>query len=92
MAELTEDPTATEPAYRPPTAPLEYARGDRVRLHHPGGTRIAVTYDATVTAAYVTGVDQVITTYVLTLDGCDGCVTVTDHQLLFLLRSGGDDG
>lgn len=71
--------------YRPAVAPLRYARHDRVRLRFMG-----TGYDATVTAAFVTGTNEIVTTYVVTLDGCDGCVTVTDHKLLSLLRSGAE--
>lgn len=75
MAELTE--TVTEPPYRPPTAPLRYARTDRVELRY-NGTWLA----GQVHAAFVTGENEIVPTYVVALDGCNGAITVTEHRLL----------
>ena len=90
MARPDEEIMAGERTYRPPIAPLRYACGDVVRIRHAGpGT----SYEATVSAAFVTGENVITPTYVLALEGCDGCVTVTDHNALALVRRGdGTDG
>lgn len=78
MPTMTEA-TVTAPPYRPPAAPLHYARGDRVELRYDG-TWLA----GQVHAAFVTGENDVVPTYVVALDGCDGAITVTEHRLLRL--------
>jgi hypothetical protein len=77
MTETHEEPTAAEPPYRPPTAPLRYARGDRVELRCAG-----TWFAGQVTVAFVTGENEIVPTYVVALDGCDGAITVTEHRLL----------
>lgn len=76
-----------KPAYRPPTAPLRYARGDRLRIRCQG-----TWYPATVTAAFVTGTNDVKPTYVVSLDGCDGAVTVTDPEASMITLLAALDG
>lgn len=87
QTEIHEEPTVTEPPYRPPTAPLEYARTDRVSVRSSLNDHW---YIGTVHAAFVTGENTIVPTYVVTLDGCDGAITVTEDELL--RKEGETDG